>query len=533
MTISRRELIKVGLAAGTALSIPSVLRAQTPPAAARTVRMVKGDLTIFDPIFTATNITGDHGAAIYDTLFAVDSMFTPQPQMVGKWGVSDDKKIYTFELRDGLGWHDGTPVTAADCVASIRRWAQVTPGGQLIMERAKDIAKKDDKTFTIALKEPLGILIDILATLPCPTLFIMREKDAERPATEQVTGNIGSGPFKFNHDLAKPGASFTYDRNDKYVPRKEPSDGFAGGKVVNVERVTWENIADQQTAMAALQAGEIDYFETPPADLYSVIASDPNLELQILNKTGQDVVLRLNHLQKPFDNVKARQAMLSLIDQDAYMRVMSSDPKYSSTVVSLFGSGTLYYNDENTGWYKKGGDPEKATQLFMEAGYAGERVVILQPTDWAESSNASQLLAAALRNIGVNAELAPSDWGGVAARRANKGPIENGGWNMFITTNTGYSNSNPLGTPLLTANGDKAWYGWPKSDEYEVLRAKWADVETVDERKALARKMQKVWWDFVGDVRLGGYVQPIARRKTLTGLIGIPVLVPMWNMQKA
>ncbi|TIP88264.1 MAG: ABC transporter substrate-binding protein, partial [Mesorhizobium sp.] len=129
MTISRRELIKVGLAAGTALSIPSVLRAQTPPPAARTVRMVKGDLTIFEPIFTATNITGDHGAAIYDTLFAVDSKFMPQPQMVGKWGVSDDKKTYTFELRDGLGWHDGTPVTAADCVASIRRWAQVTPGG--------------------------------------------------------------------------------------------------------------------------------------------------------------------------------------------------------------------------------------------------------------------------------------------------------------------------------------------------------------------------------------------------------------------
>lgn len=153
--------------------------------------MVKTDLTIFDPIATSTNITGDHGAAIHDTLFAVDSKFMPQPQMVGKWGISEDRKTYTFELRDGRGWHDGTPVTAADCVASIRRWAQVTPGGQLIMERAKDISKRDEKTFAIVLNEPMGILIDILATLPCPTLFIMREKDAERPATEQVTANIG------------------------------------------------------------------------------------------------------------------------------------------------------------------------------------------------------------------------------------------------------------------------------------------------------------------------------------------------------
>ncbi|TIO11474.1 MAG: ABC transporter substrate-binding protein, partial [Mesorhizobium sp.] len=99
------------------------------------------DLRVFDPIWTATNITADHGAAIYDTLFSFDSKFMPQPQMVGKWGVSDDKKTYTFELRDGLGWHDGTPVTAADCVASLRRWGQVAPGGQLIMARASDVSK--------------------------------------------------------------------------------------------------------------------------------------------------------------------------------------------------------------------------------------------------------------------------------------------------------------------------------------------------------------------------------------------------------
>ncbi|MET4359200.1 peptide/nickel transport system substrate-binding protein [Bradyrhizobium sp. RT9b] len=532
MAVTRRDLIKVGLGAGTA--IPSVLRAQTSTSLTRTIRMVKGGfLRVFDPIWTAANITGDHGAAIYDTLFSVDSKFMPQPQMVGKWGVSDDKKIYTFELRDGLGWHDGTPVIAADCVASIRRWGQVNPGGQLLMDRAKDIAKKDDKTFTIALKEPLGLLIDLLATLPTPCLFIMREKDADRPATEQVTANIGSGPFKFNEALAKPGASFTYDRNERYIARREPPDGLAGGKIVKVDHVIWENIADPQTALAALQAGEIDYLETPPADFYSAIGSNPELDLQVLNRTGADVCLRINCFQKPFDNVKARQAVLHLIDQEAFMRVMSPDPKSWHVAISLFGSGTPYYNDENTGWYKKGGDPEKAKQLFKEAGYAGEKVVILDPTDSPSTDNASQLLAASLRRIGVNAELAPMTWGELVTRRANKGPIENGGWNIFITSNTGYSNGNPLGTPLLAANGDRSWYGWPKSDEYEALRAKWPDVETLEERKALARKMQGLWWDFVGDVRLGNYVQPIARRKTLAGLIEMPVLVPMWNMQKA
>ncbi|MER9108067.1 ABC transporter substrate-binding protein [Mesorhizobium sp. M0848] len=530
MTISRREIIKMGLAAGTVLSIPSVLRAQTTPTAARTVRMVMGDLSVFDPVVTTATITANHGLAVYDTLFALDSKLTPQPQMVGKWGVSDDKRTYTFELRDGLGWHDGTPVTAADCVASIRRWGQV--GGQLIMERARDISKKDDKTFTISLKEPLGMLTDILAKVSTPCLYIMREKDASRPATEQVTANIGSGPFRFNESLAKPGASFTYDRNEKYVPRSESSDGLAGGKVVNVDRVIWDNIFDQQTAFAALQSGEVDFVSGPPADLYSAIESDPNLALQVLNNSGSVFFMRMNCLQKPFDNVKARQAMLHLIDQEAFMRT-SFLPEYISTVTSIFGNHTPYSNDENTGWFKKGGDPEKAKQLFKEAGYAGEKVVILQSTDWAEASNASQLLAATLRKIGVNAELAPSDWGGLVARRANNGPVENGGWSIFITSESDYERSDPVGNPTLNATGEKGWYGWPKSDEYEALRAKWPGIETLEERKALARKMQQEYWNFVGTVLLGEAVSPIARRKTLTGLIGMPSLMPMWNMQKA
>ncbi|MGY4437362.1 peptide/nickel transport system substrate-binding protein [Bradyrhizobium sp. LM2.3] len=494
--------------------------------------MVMGSLTIFDPIFTTTDITANHGLAVYDTLFSLDSRFVPQPQMVGKWGVSEDRKTYTFELRDGLGWHDGTPVNAADCVASIRRWGQVDSGGQLLMERTKDISKKDNMTFAITLREPYGLLIDQLAKVSEPCLFIMREKDANHPATEQVIANIGSGPFRFNESLAKPGASFTYDRNEEYVPRSEAADGFAGGKTVKVERVIWDNIADEQTAFAALQAGEVDLLKAPPADLYPMIEGDPSLALEVLDKGGNDMCLRMNCLQKPFDNAKARQAMLYLVDQEAFLRVMCPDPKYRRTLTTIFGNSTPYSNHENTEWYKKGGDVEKAKQLFKEAGYAGDRVTILQPADWPAVRDAAQLLAATLHKIGVNAELAPSDWGGIAARRANRGSVEKGGWSIFITSDADYVQSDPIAAPFLTAAGEKAWFGWPHNTEYEALRAQWADAETLDDRKLLAHKMQWAWWDFVGDVRLGQIVSPIARRKTLRGLIGMPQLLPMWNMQK-
>jgi len=533
MTISRRTLLKRGIVAGTMLSVPSVLRANTAANDLRTVHWIPDDnLQVFDPLLTTTSITTQHALAIYDTLFAPDSQLMPKPQMVEKWAVSEDKKTYTFKLRDGLNFHDGSPVTAADCIASIRRWGGADSGGKLLLERTRDVSKRDHNTFEIVLKEPFGLLIDTLASAGL-YLAIMREKDANRPATELATANIGSGPFIFNEALAKPGASFTYDRNERYVPRNEAPDGYAGGKVVQVDRVIWDNIADQQTALAALQAGEADFLQTPAADLYAVIQTDPNLELQLMNKSGRNMFMRMNCLQKPFSHVKARQAMLHLIDQEAMMRASGFDPRYVKTVTSIFGNTTPYSNDENTGWFRKGGDPEKARQLFKEAGYAGEKVVILQPTSWPEASNASQLLAATLGKIGVNAELAPSEWGAVVARRANKGSVEDGGWSIFLSDWTDAKLGNPLGVPFFLANGDKAWFGWPKNEEYENLRGKWSDVDTLAGGQALARKMQGIWWDFVGAVMLGHYFAPSAHRTTLTGLI--PVLssaLPMWNMRK-
>ncbi|SCB55999.1 peptide/nickel transport system substrate-binding protein [Bradyrhizobium shewense] len=527
MTISRRNLVKGG-AAGAAFSVPSILRGQTAPSAKRTVKMQNGNITNFDPYSNSTYHTVDHGLAIYDMLFALDSKFTPQPQMVGKWRVSEDKKTYTFELRDGLGFHDGTSVTAADCVASIRRWGQ-TASGKLVMERTRDVSKKDDKTFTVALREPLELLVDQMASSTSYLLFIMREKDADRPPTQPVTTHIGSGPFKFNEALFRPGVRYIYDRNEKYVPRQESPSGLAGGKIVKVDRANWESLNDVQTALAALQAGELDFVSDPLAEFYPMIENDPNLVLEDLHKSGDNYYLGINFLQKPFDNVKARQALLHLVDQDAYMRVLNPNPKYNRPITSLFGTDTPYVNDVNTGWYKKGGDPEKAKQLLKEAGYAGEKVIILQPANWLQGSNVAQLLALTLRNIGVNTELAPSNWAALVERLSNKGGVESGGWSIFPTSAIDIGFGAPLSAEQLVMNGTAR--GWRKNDEYEALRAQWAD-SALEERKVLARKMQSLWWDTVGFVFLGQTITPIARRKTLTGLISYPALLPMWNMQQ-
>jgi peptide/nickel transport system substrate-binding protein len=469
---------------------------------------------------------------IYDTLFGVDGDFNPQPQMVGRWGVSDDKLTYTFELRDGLRFSDGAPVTAADCVASIRRWAVRDIGGQHMFLRVKDTPVVDERTFRIVLSQPYGLVIETLAKLETSICFIMRRQEAETDPFQQVREMVGSGPFLFNRDETRVGNRYIYDRNPNYLPRAEPVSGAAGGKVVKVDRVILENISDDQTALAALQNGEIDFYEVPPQDLVEQLEHDPNLDVRIMNKSGYVAYARLNHLHPPFDNVNARRAMLHLIKQDDVMRATFGESKYWRACGAYFGCGSPMDNDENTAWFKQGQDIAKAKELFRAAGYDGRPVVVLQATDHYLSNPASLIMAQWLRQAGINVDIAASDWGTVVNRRAVKKPPAEGGWNIFVTASTGQGFANPIHLAAHAASGATAWFGWPKDERQEKLRDQLAAIADLDERKRIAHDLQRNAWDYVQHVHLGQFDRTSAMRKNLRGLIGIPVLVPFWNVEK-
>jgi len=456
MAITRRTFMESALAADAVLALASALHAQNK----QTVRMIMEDIQV-DPVFSTSSAAINHATAIYDTLFALDANFLPQLQMVSKWDVFDDKKTYDFTLRDGLKWHDGTPVTAADCVASSRRCRQVEPSGQLLLERAANIAAIDETTFKITLHEPYGLVLETLATTGQP-LFMMREQDARVPATDQVTSNIGSGPHRFNVNLTEPSARVN-DRKDQYLPRGEAVSGFAGGKVVKVEHLSWENIPNPQTALAALQSGEVDFWWQPVADLYPAIESYPGPVLDTLGQHGSDWLVRMNFLRLPFNNALMRQALLHLIDQQVFLKLFSPDPKLGRTVSLMFGVGSPYSNDVNTAWFKEGVDLAKAKQLITESGYAGEKVMILDPMDWSEANLASQLLANMLQKAGINAELAPMTWSELAVPLGNKEPVEQGGWNLFIATFADFEVRRPMATCLMLMNGEKPGTAGPRT----------------------------------------------------------------------
>ncbi len=533
MTINRRRFVQGSLAAGALLANPATVRAQAAPPAARTLKAVlHGDLRVFDPIWTTANMTSYHAGMVYDTLFGTDDQYVAKPQMVSKWGVTDDKKLYTFELRDGLKFTDGTPVTAKDCVASIRRWMARDGGGQHMAARLADTPIKDDKTFQMVMKEPYPLLVDWLAKAGTNVCYIMREKEAQTDPMQQVQTIIGSGPFTFNQDALVQGQRYVYDKNPNYVPRSEPANQTSGGKVVYVDRVVFENVADEATAIAAIRSGEIDFIEYPNVDLLDTLSDEKAIKLEVLNKQGQLGWVRLNFLHPPFDNVKARQAMLHLIHPTEVMKATFGKEEYFKGCYSLFGMGTPMENDANIGWFNTGKQNfDKARQLIKESGYDGREVVVLQATNIAYMNNAATLIAQWMQEAGFKVSLQASDWGGVVTRRAVKSKPTEGGWNVFFTSGSVNAFGNPIALSGHAANGEKGWFGWPLDEKHEQLRDKWAVAPDDAARKQVAREIQDNAWNFVPHAYFGQWFQPAALRN-LSGMIGMPELIPFWNVKK-
>src|ERR1700745_2329832 len=277
--LSRRKLNAIAL--GITLSAVAASTPGTPPAVAagKTITAVMhSDLRIIDPLFTTAYITRDHGYMVYDTLLATDSSFKVQPQMAD-WKVSDDTLTYTFTLRDGLKWHDGTPVTAEDCVASLKRWGRNDNMGQKLMDFTASIEAADAKTIVLKLKEPYGLVLESIAKPSSYTPFMMPKRLAGTPPGQQIKEQIGSGPFKFVPAEFQPGVKAVYEKNTDYVPRKEPASWTAGGKVVKVDRVEWITVPDAQTAINALQAGDIDFMEVPPIEMLPILESNSDIKI--------------------------------------------------------------------------------------------------------------------------------------------------------------------------------------------------------------------------------------------------------------
>jgi peptide/nickel transport system substrate-binding protein len=526
--LSRRQVLGGAAAAIAATTL------NAPPVGAqkrrRAIRFVAhADLKILDPVWTTAYVTRNHGYLVYDTLFGTDEQLQIKPQMVEHFTVSANGMKYTFTLRDGLRWHDGQPVLSEDCVESLKRWGKHDRFGRLLLAHTGKIAPIDRKTFTLELAERFGLVLDALGKPSSNVPFMMPAQVVAGARDGQIKETVGSGPFKFVRDEWQPGGQVVYERNRDYVPRNEAPSGSSGGKRAHLDRVVWQYIPDHETAAAALAAGEIDWWEQPPLDFIPKIKQNPALRTFLPDPLGTQGWLRPNHLHPPFNNRKAREALLHMMDQVTYLALAVGQSEYYRPCHSVFACSSPYVTTAGAEPIIKH-DLDRARQLVKESGYDGRPVVVIHVTDIALLDRAAVVTRNRLESSGFKVDLRAMDWSTSLAARASKEPPERGGWNLLHSWWTAADVISPAVHFGLLGAGPGVYYGWPDVPQLEKLTTDWVRAPDQARRKQIGDEVQKLALAEVTYVPWGEWFMPTAFRKNVQGILKFTAPV-FWNVQ--
>lgn len=526
--IRRRTLVQ----AAAALPLASPVIAQN--TRARTLRLVPStDLVSLDPVFSTALVAVQHGYHVFDTLYGVDAAMRPRPQMAEGAEVSGDGRVWTVRLRDGLRFHDGQPVRAADCAASLMRWSGRDTFGRAYAVAVDRYEAADDRTLRIHLKRPFPRLLDAIGKPHSVPAFIMPERIVAAAASTAITDIIGSGPYRFLPRELDSGNLVAYARNEAYVPRSEAPEWTSGGKVAHFDRVEWRVIADKSTAVAALQQGEVDWLEQMPADLEPLLARHRSVRIENADPLGTVLMLRFNHLVPPFDNPDLRRFVLAAVQQADYLPTVASPaPDASRVCRAMFPCTIPGIAESGTGVMGTlGEDATKVAAALRATGYKGERVVVINPADSVAIAPLSAVTADLLKRAGLNVDLQDMDWGTMLQRRLSRAPVEAGGWSIYHSTWPSIAIANPVLNTTVRGDGAAGWPGWFGNAEIEEKTAQWLAADTDAERAGLTAGIHAVALREVPSVPLGIYFPRTAYRSDLSGVLGGSVRYP-WNVRR-
>ena len=383
------------------------------------------------------------------------------------------------------------------------------------------------------LKKPFPKLPAALGKLAMPLAVVMPERIARTDPFQQITEHVGSGPMRFLESEHVSGARSVFEKFADYRPRPEPASWLAGGKTVLIERIEWTTMPDPSASAAALQNGEIDWWEQPLSDLAPLFERNRNVMIDIADPIGNFGTFRMNHLHPPFNDARARRAILTAMSQEDYMRaVVGDDAKLWKPMPSFFAPGTPLYNEEGGDIFKGPRDVAAAKRLLAASGYAGEPVTCMAAQDQPQHKAMGDITVDLLGRLGVTVDFVATDWATVVARRAQKSPPGQGGWHMFHTVHPGVGCLDPMTYPALRANGEDAWFGWPSDAALEAAIAEWIDAEGLEAERAAARRVNKAAFACAIFAPTGFFLRYTAWRKTVAGIVQSPIPL-FWGVSKA
>ncbi|MCS6931939.1 MAG: ABC transporter substrate-binding protein [Acetobacteraceae bacterium] len=488
------------------------------------------DPVVLDPHSSTAYATRNHALLVWDTLYGLDRGFVPRPQMAEGQEVAEGGRLVLIRLREGLRFHDGAPVLARDCVASIRRWAARDPLGADMLARLAALEAADDRTIRFRFRRPFGLLFEALGKTTPPLCAILPERLAAAPGP--LGALIGSGPYRFLAEEHEPGLLVAYARFDAYQPRPgEDDSGTAGPKRAGFARIEWRPAADPAEALAAIRSGDADWWENPDPAAQAALRRERSVAVGMQDPLGFVALCRFNHLHPPFDSQAVRQAVLAGFGQAEMMApIAPPDRGLWRDRVGFFPPGTPYASEAGLEPLFAPADPAAARRALTAAGYGGERIVVLVPTDVPLLRGLAQAGLEALRRMGFAAEAAAADWAALMRRRMSREPVSRGGWSVFFTLWAGADMRHPGIHQPLRAGGQRSWFGWPDSPTIEALREAWLDAADEDARRRIAADLHAEAAAVLPYVPLGQIFAPMAVRRDILGVQpGPPVF---WNIRR-
>jgi peptide/nickel transport system substrate-binding protein len=497
----------------------------------RVLRVVpSADVAELDPTHGPNAIARVYGNMVFDTLFALDHTMTARPMMVDKETISPDGLTYTFTLRPGLNFHDGSPVRATDVVASLNRFMGFGSIGVTLRSKVASLTVVDGGTVQLVLNQPFGLVEYILASPGGAMAAVLREKDATRPDTVPMTEPIGSGPFRYVASEREAGHRVVFERNPDYPARAEPADGLAGARVVKVDRVEWTVIPDATTAANALATGEMDVWDTASSDLAGFMRQHGVVVKQTAPLQTMGFV-RPNFQIPPFNDVRARQALALLFDQKDFMEATAGDTVPWRTCYAFTACGSKLETEVGSEPYRHP-NIAKAKQLLSEAGYKGEPVVVLTSPQMTAINALAQVAAQRLRDAGVNVDLQALDWTTMFQRIITPNQTGAARWNLFASTAGGGSWWHPFtNIGLDTSCTLHNFAGFPCDPEGEKLRQAIFAAQGDAAQKTAFEAFQRRMWDFIPYVPVGQFDAVNAWRSNVTGMLDSYVIT-YWNLEK-
>jgi peptide/nickel transport system substrate-binding protein len=451
-----------------------------------------GNPPTLDVHTSTTTIVEQTTFNLFETLFALDAKFVPQPMLADSYSWEDGNKRLVIKLRQGVLFHNDKEMTAEDAAASIERWLKLSALGKTLLPSVSAVKAADKYTMVMELKQPVGTLIAALANpnnMPAifPKEIVTGAGDNLIPP-EKI---IGTGPYKL--------AEYAQDRYvrlvrwDKYKPRTEPASGYAGKKEAILDEIQFIPVPEAQTRVAGLQTGEYQFAFQIPQDQFQMLKSNPQLEMVINKPTGWSTLV-FNKKKGLFTDVRLRRAVNYAIDPGPAMRAGFGDPAFLRFDSSISPPETPWFGQFDNGQYNKR-DLEKARALMKEAGYDGTPIRLVTTKEYEYMYKYTVVVKQQLEEAGFKVDMQVNDWATLVQRRANPDQYD------IFTTGIIFS---PLPTAHNVFVSDK-WPGWWENPKVQEALNQFNQEVDQAKQKAAWDRVQQLFWEDIPVIKLGEY----------------------------